>query len=138
MRGQAWLVELLTECILEGFRLKHYHKPKQSDDWIDEFAVEMTKRYRERSLTIEGLAQSTGRSVRRVQQAFKERYDESPITYLNRWRILSATRLIKANPDLTISALMQRTGFSSRSLFNRMFKRFTGTTPSSWRNDAQS
>ena len=136
MAGQVWLMELLTACVIEGFRLGRYPVEQTQDgDWVQGLAMELTRRMKDHSLRVEDLARHSGRSVRRVQQAFQERFGEPPITYLNRYRVLSATRLIEANPDHTIIWLMQRTGFRSRSLFNRMFKRFTGTTPSAWRAD---
>jgi len=53
--------------------------------------------------------------------------------YLQRCRIQEACRLLK-NPDSTVLEVAISTGFSDQSYFCRVFKKFTGHSPSTYRD----
>ena len=52
--------------------------------------------------------------------------------FVNGYRIEEAKRLMKANPDMKISDISVRCGFSSPTVFTRTFTSFTGVTPREW------
>lgn len=135
MKGGVWLMRLLSLCIQEGFRTDRYTlKTTPSQTWIDELAKEWRQRYKEPHLKLDEFAAKYGRSVRRIHQAFKEHYRESPLNYLNRYRVLIALRLLESNPHHKVDHLLTRVGFKNRRQFYDIFKRYTGKVPSDFRN----
>lgn len=53
---------------------------------------------------------------------------------INKYRIEEAARIIKEDPAANILSICYRTGFNSKSSFNTAFKKFTGITPSEYKN----
>lgn len=54
--------------------------------------------------------------------------------YLNQKRLRYAAQLLHEQPNYTIQAIMQDSGFQSKSVFTTLFKQTYGTTPSEYRN----
>ena len=134
LAGQAILIEILTEYIVTGFRSGTLQQEAiAGDDWLAQATRHIAATFRDPKLNLGTLVELTGRSPRRLQQAFQARHNLSPVSYIHQQRILHAIRLLQANPHMKIDYLMTRIGYRNRSLFNRMFKKYTGTTPSSYR-----
>lgn len=55
--------------------------------------------------------------------------------YINQLRIDEAQRLIRNNPDKTLTEIAYITGYSSVAIFSRSFKRITGITPTQYRQN---
>ena len=62
---------------------------------------------------------------------FKKHTGQTIFEYLNRFRIETATQLLKKE-DLPVSKVGDMVGFSSESLFYRKFREFTGMTPKAY------
>jgi AraC family L-rhamnose operon transcriptional activator RhaR/AraC family L-rhamnose operon regulatory protein RhaS len=58
----------------------------------------------------------------------------SPITYLNRYRIKQAKRLLQAG-DKNITEVAGAVGFSNNSYFARVFRSEVGMSPRAYRQD---
>jgi len=58
--------------------------------------------------------------------------------YLNDQRIREAQVLLRENIEMPIIDVMQNSGFSSKSNFNKEFLRVTGMSPSAFREDGKS
>jgi two-component system response regulator YesN len=71
-------------------------------------------------------------SNRHLNRCFKEEMDITPITYLNRYRIKEAKRLL-ATTQRPITEIGFEVGFSSGGYFTRVFKQETGMAPSEYR-----
>ena len=56
--------------------------------------------------------------------------------YLNQKRLRHAAQLLREQPNYTIQAIMQDSGFQSKSVFTTLFKQTCGMTPSEYRNAA--
>ena len=80
-------------------------------------------------------ARSCWREVGLSRSAFAERFNayvgSPPIEYLVRWRVQLAAKLLDEGVDVTEAAA--EVGYTSPATFNRVFKRFAGTTPGAWR-----
>jgi len=63
---------------------------------------------------------------------FKQNFDKSFIVYLSELRIEKAKELL-ADVTVNIKDIGQRVGYRDSSYFTKVFKRFTGVTPSEYR-----
>ena len=55
--------------------------------------------------------------------------------YLNQKRLRYAEQLLRQHPNYTIQAIMQDSGFATKSTFTTLFKKAYGMTPSEYRNN---
>ncbi|MBQ9807077.1 MAG: helix-turn-helix domain-containing protein [Clostridia bacterium] len=63
---------------------------------------------------------------------FKEKFGSSPIEYITRRRLETATALLRET-DLTVDEISTRAGFSDRRNFYHAFSRYMGCSPSEYR-----
>ncbi len=83
-------------------------------------------------LTLENIADFAGFSKYHFSRLFKAYTGETVYQYINRIRIRNAENML-SDPDLNISEIACRCGFSNISAFIRMFKINNGCTPSEYR-----
>ncbi|EBH8768106.1 helix-turn-helix transcriptional regulator [Salmonella enterica] len=86
------------------------------------------------ALKITDLAASTGYSRRTLEQWFSAQYGMSPGNYLIRRRMTRAAVLLKMTP-LPVTEIALFFHHSSNQNFARAFRRFSGTTPTDYRNN---
>ena len=79
-------------------------------------------------LSRDAVADYVGVSPRHLTRCFDEEVGISPITYLNRYRILAAKRLLQRG-DKSITEVAREVGFSNSAYFAEMFRRETGVSP---------
>ena len=73
--------------------------------------------------------------ARQLSNAINQIYGKSFSIYLNDQRIQEAKRLLIDAPEMTVIDVMQESGFSSKSNFNKEFLRVTGMSPSGFREE---
>ncbi|TSB47370.1 helix-turn-helix domain-containing protein [Alkalicoccobacillus porphyridii] len=84
-------------------------------------------------ITREQLAQMTGLNADYYSRKFKQRYQKSPIAYLNDVRLRQAKqRLIQTNEP--IRSIAKQVGFSDEFYFSRKFKAKEGSSPTIYIN----
>lgn len=83
-------------------------------------------------LSIEELANYTGRSVATFKRDFSKLSELSPRNWIIRRRLVEAHHLIKST-DWPIYKIMQNVGFKNFSHFSRRYHEFFGETPSETR-----
>jgi AraC-like DNA-binding protein len=83
--------------------------------------------------TVAALARAVGASRTVLAGAFKEQVGVPPMTYLTRWRMQIASRLL-TNPRSALAEVADAVGYSSEAAFSRAFKRATGSSPGGWRD----
>jgi AraC-like DNA-binding protein len=76
------------------------------------------------------VAVGASRSV--LADRFVRMLDESPLTYLARWRLQLAARLLQTTRD-SILQVASNVGYTSEAAFNRAFKREFGLPPAQYR-----
>ena len=86
------------------------------------------------SLELSDLAALSNYSVRHFTRLFRLCYQVSPIDYLNQLRLDNAVNLLK-NPNVTLSEIATLCGFSSSSVFSKVFRNHFGHTPSDHRKN---
>ncbi|MDR2045170.1 MAG: AraC family transcriptional regulator [Clostridium sp.] len=85
------------------------------------------------ALCLDQMASVAGFSKYYFTRVFKRHTNETFYSYLSRKRIRMAQSLL-ADPDLAVTEIALRCGFSSLSSFNRTFKWVTNRTPSEYRS----
>lgn len=83
-------------------------------------------------ITLDELSEQFELSKQYIIRLFKERYHQTPIQYIQQYRLYMAKKLMH-DSDLTISEIAYQVGFSNPFYFSRLFKRYEGVTPSELR-----
>ncbi|NOX94825.1 MAG: AraC family transcriptional regulator [Alphaproteobacteria bacterium] len=84
------------------------------------------------AISVSMLAQSVGMSVSRFAARFRTALGEAPMSYVSRWRMNVASRLI-ADTDLGVEEIAHRVGYESLPAFTRAFRKYFALPPAQWR-----
>jgi AraC-like DNA-binding protein len=82
--------------------------------------------------TVESLASRAAMSRSAFAARFAHLVGEPPLTYLTRWRMQKATRLLRSG-RASIGDVASRVGYETEAAFSKAFKRWTGVAPSAYR-----
>lgn len=83
-------------------------------------------------ITLSDLSLQAHTSKEYLCHIFHEISDVSPIVYLNRYRIMQSTYMLR-NTNKSISEISLNCGFNNSSYFNKIFMRFMKCTPTEYR-----
>jgi AraC-like DNA-binding protein len=118
--------------------LFHFLYSKKSRTFTDDLQISMMhvvqniQHNPEHHWTIAELASLLGVSDSHVYRLFREIHGESPIAFIQRYRIEMARKLL-CNQDISITEVAMELGFLTSQHFATSFKRYTGVTPRQWR-----
>lgn len=87
----------------------------------------------ESSVRIQDIAEKLCISLSLCNKVFNDVYGLSPRNYLTRVKLNQAKRYL-IDSELAVEEIAERLGFASISHFSRQFKRWTGVSPSAYRN----
>ena len=115
---------------------------EQTENKIEEIISHVTetmkrdKLYRQPELTLQNLAQRLGYPSYQVSQAINEGMKKNFYDLVNSYRVEEAKRLLLdvKNKNFTILSVGFEAGFNSKTTFNTVFKKFTGLTPTEFRD----
>ncbi|MBC7794141.1 MAG: AraC family transcriptional regulator [Clostridia bacterium] len=82
--------------------------------------------------TVASLAKVAHLSRAAFARRFRERLGEGPLTYLTRWRMTLAARLL-SDDEASLVHIASRVGYVSEFAFSRAFKRARGVAPTHFR-----
>lgn len=99
----------------------------QPNDTIREIITYVNEHYMEK-ITLDEMAAQTGFSKEYFCRFFKQHMGITFLRYLNEVRISHAGRLLTTT-DLPVSEVMNESGFTNQTIFNRLFKELYGMTP---------
>jgi AraC-like DNA-binding protein len=94
-------------------------------------ALELIHQSPEHSWTVQELAEAAALSRSAFSARFSELVGEPPMTYLTRWRMLRATRLLKN--EVRMETIAEQLGYESEAAFRKAFKREIGMPPAQYR-----
>jgi AraC-like DNA-binding protein len=86
--------------------------------------------------TIALLAREIGISRTVLAERFRHYLNEPPMSYLTRWRLLLAARMLKTN-NRGVADIAADVGYESEAAFNRAFKRQFNVPPARFRRAAR-
>lgn len=100
-------------------------------------AMDREKLYREPELTLQDLSNRLKFPSYQVSMAINEGMKKSFYDLVNGYRVEEAKRLLvnPKNREYTILSVGFEAGFNSKTTFNTVFKKFTGQTPTSFRDN---
>jgi AraC-like DNA-binding protein len=98
--------------------------------------MQTTKPYLEPELTLEELSAQLALRSKILSQVINENTGQNFFDFINRYRIGEAKRMLTDPTDkkITVQEILYVVGFNSRSSFNTLFKKYTGVTPSEFKN----
>lgn len=99
--------------------------------------MEEERPYLDSELKISDLALQLDIPAHHLSQTINQEFGSNFFDFVNRYRIESAKLMLrnKRYDFYKILAVAIENGFSNKASFNRVFKKYTGTTPSEYRND---
>lgn len=134
--GSAFLIDRTLEMLCAGL-LRRY-AAEVRDDMVGLFramkdpaichAMEEIHRSPGAPWSVETLARRVGLSRSRFSARFSELVGEAPMTYVTRWRMNVAARMLRAS-DLSVAEVATAVGYESVPSFSRIFKKTIGLPP---------
>ena len=88
--------------------------------------------YADTELNLQKLARKAGVPARQISRAVNALTDQNVSQWVNKARIDAACELLE-NDELSVTEAMSEAGFTTKSNFNREFKRIVGLSPTEWR-----
>ncbi len=127
-----YLYEILL-FLLKSLKQEHPHSKKY-------FALKpaikyITENYSDSRITDELLSELCGMSNVYFRKIFASVYGTSPIKYLHNLRIEKAKAILRSDFE-TIEQVALSVGYNSIFHFSKMFKQYTGTSPSEYANNS--
>lgn len=86
----------------------------------------------EHEWTVSDLARRVGVSRTRLSERFRELLDDTPMSYLAKWRLRLGAELLSTT-ERSVSEIAADVGYASESAFNRAFKRQYDLPPAQYR-----
>ena len=85
--------------------------------------------------SVEQLAEMCCLSVGSFRRSFSQCVGMSPVEYRNKLRIQKAVTLLKTG-EMTVGEVAQAVGIPDLKYFSKLFKRYTGVSPSAVKKDS--
>ena len=95
--------------------------------------MERENLHRDPDITIKFLSEKIGVRAHLFSRVLNEELGMNFKTFINKYRVNEAKRLLIENPEVTVLRIAHDTGFNSKSSFNSVFLKQTGITPTEFR-----
>jgi AraC-like DNA-binding protein len=95
--------------------------------------LEFTMNHFQKEITLDTISQEAAMTKNAFCKYFKKRTNKTYVTFLNELRIEEASKLLKAEKELSITQIAESCGFQNISNFNRKFRHIKGKTPRDFR-----
>ena len=138
--GQTVLLAKMAEALfIEALRRYMEHLPPEQTGWLagarDQIvggALDVLHRKPSHPWTMPHLAREVGTSRSVLAERFAHFLGEPPMTYLARWRLQLAARLLQTTRQPIVDVAAE-VGYESEAAFSRAFKREFGAPPARYR-----
>lgn len=112
--------------------MNHYDQLSGGRGAAIETAIDYIREHLDQNLTLSQLAASVPMNPNYFSELFKRETGKNYIDFVTEARIDWAAKLLRETPA-KVSEVAKRVGYEDVKHFNRLFKRYTGETPSSYR-----
>jgi len=137
-----FLADGTTEIKGDTTLILRIEEPGVNTDKLSAISIKITelmendKLYQEPELTLQQLADKVQHPAYQVSQTINDRMKKSFYDLVNGYRVEEAKRLLlnPQNRNFTILSVGFEAGFNSKTTFNTVFKKFTGLTPTEYRD----
>lgn len=92
------------------------------------------KTFKNSQLNLPNVAKLINETPHALSEYLNDNLNKSFSQFVNEYRIEEAKRLLLTNSNYTIEAIGYESGFNSKSTFFTAFKKYTGFTPTAYRN----
>ena len=99
--------------------------------------IEQQHSYRNSDLTLSTLADEVGISPHHLSEVLNQHAGQNFNHFINAYRIKEVCDTLSSRPSVAVLDVAMQAGFSSKSTFNTIFKKFVGVTPTQYRNGDQ-
>lgn len=136
----AVLIQILGElCADQSQTTLSYASPGEREKTRGDFSkiaqvCEYIDSHYSSDITLMKLADYMHVSENTVHRWFIQHFNESYIVYLTKLRLNHASQLLTTTSQ-PISLIAEKVGYTNRSNFNRLFKKYKGTSPSLYRQN---
>ncbi len=131
-----WMLDLFRQAVddLNSGQQAGYKSVKV--DYIEKTLEIINEEYSDPALTPDELASRLNLSVNYLRDIFKEIKGVSLSSYINEYKFEKAKELL-LNTDILVSEISERVGFENQNYFFTFFKKYSGFTPTQFRNKSK-
>lgn len=133
LESKSITVQLLSRFLITQPEAKTVHHEKEH--LHIETAIRYIKENANQNITVQELADLTCLHPDYFSKTFKHIMGVRPLEYINTRR-LQRVKLLLLTTDKSVDQIGREVGFGSTSYFLRVFKKYEGTTPKSYRKNA--
>lgn len=145
LKGETQIVEALERCFsyqelhqLLVMGTKEYFQlikdSAQEDSTINLIKDYVSRHYANEDLTVKEISEHVFLSVSYMCTYFKSQTDNTLNQYITDYRMKKALSLLK-DPRIQISDIALKVGYKNSNYFTKSFKKYTGVTPSNYREN---
>ena len=114
-----------------SFSIFQFQK-NHADDEIIRVQQYMEKNY-DKAITMTEMAGISNMSSRNLMRRFEQATSNTPLEYLQRFRIENAKKMLE-NKNYSIEQIAMKCGYEDMSFFRKVFKRHAGMTPRAYKD----
>lgn len=111
--------------------------PEEPREHLNDLRLSHAKEYIRKNLlqplNLEGIAWAVNLSEEHLSRMFRETFGLTVMDYIRSLKVHHAKQLLVSDPRLSLEQIAERTGFSTTSLFCRVFKEVEHCTPGAFR-----
>ena len=128
--------EILIICFSDICHHVNIRKKSRNITLLNDVLAYLNSNYADFQCSLSSTAEAVNISVPYLSRFFKEQLGINFNSYLNQLRIDQAkSLLLNSKSDVPVSVIASAVGFNSDTSFNRVFKKYTGKTPGSFRRE---
>ena len=113
--------------------------PKEIEDLKQKLqqAFEVDELYKEETITLREVAKRIDTTDKKLSELINTELQSNFYEYVNGFRVEAFKQRVQKGDakDLTLLAIAYESGFNSKATFNRIFKQYTGLTPSQYKKE---
>lgn len=124
-----------ADCVKQFFlgKFQSFNADYRTDfkDYVQKVEKYVEEHFAE-NFSMDDVAANAGVTRQYISQLFKKQYNMTLIDYVSQFRIERAKKLL-ADTAIKVTDIGSSTGFNSKSYFTKVFKQYTGITPTEYR-----